>query len=125
MRGVTLHAASEIPMEPIHLLPPEYRRLAEKYGEQHFVRKGDRADLPMPCPFLKSNHCTIYPDRPLVCVLYPFQPGATNGSGDMMLALASGCPEGRRIAKVVHMMAWRIRQQFHALGEDNFMKGIL
>jgi len=111
--------------EPIQLPPPEYRRLSEKYGDSHFIRKGDWADLPMPCPFLKSNRCTIHPDRPLVCVLYPFQPGATNGAGDMMLALGSGCPEGRRIAKAVYMMAWQIRQQFRVLGEDNFMKGIL
>ena len=111
--------------EPIQLFPPDYLRLSKKYGEQHFIRKGDRAELPMPCPFLKSNRCAVYPDRPLVCVIYPFQPGAVDGSGNMMLALASGCPEGRRIARAIYMTAWRIRQQFRALGEDNFMKGIL
>ena len=25
------------------------------------------------CPFLKNNHCTIYPQRPLICHFYPFE----------------------------------------------------
>ena len=111
--------------EPITLVPPEYNRLIEKYGEEHFIWNGKLGILKMPCPFLKNNRCTIYSDRPLVCVLYPFQPGATDGKGNMMVALASGCPEGRRIGKAAYMMSWRIRQQFYALGEENFMRGFL
>ncbi len=111
--------------EPISLLPPEYKRLAEKYGQEHFIRQGDRGIVKMPCPFLRNNRCTIYLDRPLVCVLYPFQPGATDGEGNMMMALAANCPEGRRIAKAAYMMSWRIRQQFNALGESNFMREFL
>lgn len=111
--------------QPIRLLPPEYRRLAEKYGEHHFIKQGDFGIMPMPCPFLKNNRCTIYADRPLVCVLYPFQPGATDGSGNMMLALASSCPEGRRITRQIYMSSWQIRRQFGLLGEENFLEGIL
>lgn len=117
-------------MTPI--VPPEYQRLSEKYGKEHFVEKDGQAFLPMPCPFLKKGPysqlkelCTIYRDRPLPCVLYPFQPGATDGADNMILALASRCPEGRRITKEVYMMAWRIRQQFDLLGEGNFLRGIL
>ena len=105
---------------PLRLLPPEFDKLASKYGEKNFIPDGDSGILPMPCPFLKHNRCTIYPDRPLVCVLYPFQPGATDGANNMMMALASSCPEARRITRAVYLMSWRIRQQFHALGEENF-----
>ncbi len=121
--------------KPIQLLPPEYRSLAEKYGEQHFVRKEEGAELPMPCPFLTlaggedkqpaSPLCTIYPDRPLVCVIYPFQPGATEVAGGTVLALASSCPEGRRVAMGVYMIAWQLRQRFRALGLENFLKVII
>lgn len=107
------------------ILPPEYKRLSEKYGKENFIVKGDEAYLPMPCPFLKANRCTIYRDRPLVCVLYPFQPGAFNGEDKPVIALASSCPEGRRIALRVFMTSWRIRQQFYFLGEKNFMRGLL
>lgn len=110
--------------EPMDVLSPEYQRLAEKYGSHHFIVKGKSAYLPMPCPFLKNNRCTIYRDRPLACVLYPFQPGASDGAGNIILALASSCPEARRIVRSVYMMSWRIRQQFYQLGEGNFMKGI-
>ncbi|GAI58349.1 unnamed protein product, partial [marine sediment metagenome] len=53
---------------PLGLLPPEFNKLASKYGENNFIPDGDSGILPMPCPFLKHNRCTIYPDRPLVCV---------------------------------------------------------
>lgn len=111
--------------EPLSLLPPEYTRLAEKYGREHFIRHGDMDILKMPCPFLKHNRCTIYCDRPLVCVMYPFQPGATDGAGNMMVAFSANCPEGRRIARAAYMMSWRIRQQFYSLGKENFMRGFL
>ncbi len=107
---------------PLWLPPPEFNKLARKYGENHFIPDGDSGILPMPCPFLKHNRCTIYPDRPLVCVLYPFQPGATDGTGNMMMALAASCPEARRITREAYMMSWRIRQQFYSLGEENFME---
>lgn len=105
------------------LLPPEYERLSSKYDRKHFVIKDDSHFLPMPCPFLKNDRCRIYPDRPIVCVIYPFQPGATNGAGEEVLAVASSCPEGRRIARAAYMASWRIRTQFRLLGEDTFLKG--
>ncbi|GAI93966.1 unnamed protein product [marine sediment metagenome] len=109
------------PEGPLRLLPPEFKKLASKYGENHFIPDGDSGILPMPCPFLKHNRCIIYPDRPLVCVIYPFQPGANDGAGNQMMALASSCPDARRITKAAYMMSWRIRQQFYSLGEENFL----
>lgn len=114
------------------MLPPEYERLSAKYGKEHFIVKEDGAYLPMPCPFLRKGPnpqlkqlCKIYQDRPLVCVLYPFQPGANDGAGNHILAVASSCPEGRRIARAVFMTAWRIRQQFRLLGEADFLRGMI
>lgn len=108
----------------ISVLPPEAKRLAEKYGWEHFIIKDDKYWLPTPCPFLKNNRCTIYQDRPLVCVLYPFQPGGTDGEGNPLIALASSCPESRRITKQVFMMSWRIRQKFIQLDDPEIMKVI-
>jgi Fe-S-cluster containining protein len=113
------------------MLPPEYTRLAAKYGAHNFRQKGDGFIMDMPCPFLRKQSpaplkelCTIYPDRPLACVIYPFQPGATDAEGNHMLALASSCPEARRIAKQVYMTSWRIRRQYQQLGKDFFLSGV-
>jgi Fe-S-cluster containining protein len=101
--------------EPTTLLALEYRRLVKKYGAENFILKDGQGFIPMPCPFLKSNRCTIYEDRPLVCVFFPFQPGATNEEGKGMMALASICPEARRITMNVYMAAWWIRHQFRVI----------
>jgi Fe-S-cluster containining protein len=103
--------------EPTQLLPGEYERLLLKYGDSHFIQKSKEALLKTPCPFLKKDRCIIYPDRPLVCVFYPFQPGAINGNGEEVMALASSCPEARRIARSAYMSAWRIRIQYRLTGD--------
>lgn len=114
------------------LLPSEYQRLSAKYGKENFIVKEDVAYLPMPCPFLRKGPypqlkqlCKIYPERPFVCILYPFQPGANDGEGHNILAVASSCPEGRRIARQILMMAWRFRRQYRLIGETDFLKGMM
>jgi len=97
------------------MLLPEYERLAEKYGRKNFLIKDGKAYLPMPCPFLKNGTCGIYEDRPLICVLYPFQTGATDNTGSAMIALASVCPEARRITRNIYMSSWWIRNQFRLI----------
>ncbi len=111
--------------EGLTLLPLEYERLRAQYSEQWFKLRGKWAFLDMPCPFLKKNRCTIYLDRPLACVIYPYQPGATDGEGNMLVALASSCPEARRIARAVYMMSWRIRHKFREVGSADFIRGVL
>lgn len=102
----------------INIVPNEYQYLAQKYGGDHFVFSGGGIFLPYPCPFLKSGRCSIYQDRPLVCTLFPFQPGGTSGLNRELntLALASGCVESRRITRAVFMMQWRLRRQFKRAG---------
>ena len=118
--------------ELTRITAPEYQRLAEKYGKEHFTVKNSKAFLRMPCPFLRKNRpphrgdlCSIYPDRPLVCVLYPFQSGGSAGEGEDVLALASSCPSARRMAKNIYMTAWQIRHQYRLLGDKEFWKGFI
>lgn len=108
--------------KPSYLVPSEYHRLVKKYGREHFPLDIEGAYLPMPCPFLENNWCTIYEDRPLVCVLYPFQPGAVDDGGNSMIALAANCPEARRITRQVFMSSWWIRHQFGLLEEATLKK---
>jgi Fe-S-cluster containining protein len=86
----------------IELTPWECADLVKK-GHGQFIKNGC---LPMPCPFLKTGGCSIYADRPLVCVLYPWQTGRENGKGESTLAVSSSCPEGRRVALKIFMWAW-------------------
>lgn len=105
--------------EDLTLLPIEFQNLKAKYGDEHLRAQGEEYFIKMPCGFLRSdNLCSIYRDRPLSCILYPFQPGGTDGSGRMAIALASSCPEGRRLTKAIYMMSWRIRQAYSAAGQD-------
>lgn len=100
--------------KPICVMPAEFEYLANKYGKDKFITDGTGYALPYPCPFLKAEGCNIYQDRPLVCCLFPFQPGGTAGEdGELnVMALASDCSESRRIARAVYMMTWRLRRQF-------------
>lgn len=114
--------------EPLSLLPSEYEKLTREYSLDALDKIEDGTyGLPMPCPFLESNLCKIYRDRPLVCVLYPFQTGGADAAGNPLLAISSSCPESQRIAANVFMWAWRIRKHFVSLsGEDLILsKGIL
>lgn len=87
----------------------------------HIKGAGKNAHLELPCPFLKSNRCSIYPSRPFMCLIYPFQFG---GYLDRMskpsMSVSSACPEGRRITKQFYIMAWRIMQRFKNLTEIDF-----
>ena len=107
---------------PIEILPPEYSRLQARYGRDKFYFRDNKPCLIMPCTFLYNERCSIYLERPLVC---PFQPGARDGNGNVLMAVASICPEARRIAQRLYMVEWQMRQQFGMLGNDSFIEGIL
>ena len=105
----------------IELLPKEYQILASKFGKQHFINYYSQAQdatgyaMQFPCPFLAEHKCSIYGDRPLICALFPFQDGGFAGEhqNNYVYALASSCPEGRRIARQVYMTFWRLRRLFN------------
>jgi len=95
----------------LYIPPSEAERLSMKYGSGVLGSYEWVRYIPMPCPFLKHEKCSIYEDRPSSCVLYPFQPGATNSTGDHILALDSRCPEARRISTRVYVGLWEIQSK--------------
>ena len=106
----------------LSLLPSEYQRLKDKYGDAHLLATGGEYWIKMPCGFLQGDRCTIYPDRPLVCFLYPFNPGGEGEGGRMAIALESRCPEAQRVTKDIYMTSWRLRQSYRSLGNEDFAK---
>ena len=106
----------------VSLTPEEGRYFSGKYGQSYFTTFEDNLAIPYPCCFLIGHECSIYSDRPLVCALYPFQPGGFAGEEmkENVIAVASDCPEGRRIARTIYMTIWRLRRQFkRAIGNFN------
>jgi len=108
--------------EGIGLIGPEVE-FVQRAGYAHCIQENSLGKcLPYPCPFYSAKHngrgCSIYPDRPFACVLYPFQPGGWLGEeGVLAISVAASCPEGRRIARSVYMHTWRVRQKFMGMKE--------
>lgn len=102
----------------LFVLPTEHQTLSRKYGDKHFRTVNGHTYIQMPCPFLVSNKCSIHEDRPSVCVLYPFQPGANDETGNPLLALDSRCPEARRITMRVYTSMWEIQQRARSFLRD-------
>ena len=102
--------------EPLGITKDEYIAFADKFGESKLKSLGIKLDgvvgsIPIPCPFLKSDMCTIYSDRPLVCILYPLDTGGTDDEGNILISVASHCPEARRIARDILISFYRMRKQ--------------
>lgn len=118
--------------QTLGLISSEYLRLEKIFGSKVLIGKGLKIchngselliDIPLPCPFLdKNNKCSIYNERPLVCVLYPFQPGGSDNMGNTLVALAVDCKEARKIAKRVYLTYWNIRKQYRMLKGTGFFK---
>lgn len=107
--GCKVNCCRSLPGQ-IYLLPLEQERL------------GTDGSLPSPCPFLKNDRCSVYAERPLTCIRYPYQPGAVNKEGLPIIALASECPEACRIARDVYVEYWQIRKKYNTVGEEEFME---
>lgn len=98
---------------PIECMPAEGNILVRKYGQDNFMRRSSTWQIKTPCGFLDSNgKCTIYSERPAVCVMYPFQIGAGDGDNNSLLALDSDCPEARGIALEIYTYRWYLRKSF-------------
>lgn len=100
------------------------REVLEKMNLGHLIKgAGIRPHLAYPCPLLKKKQCTIYADRPIACLLYPFQSGGSITDEHILtMAVSSSCPEGRRIARQVFIMAWHIRQRVNMVTSTDFQK---
>lgn len=111
--------------QEVPLMPGEYRKLSARYGAGPFKRGKECHVIPMPCSFLKEEYhrdwgfhgrCSIYADRPLVCVIFPFQWGGRIDT-EIALSVSSDCSEGRRIAEAVYMASWELRRAFKVAEE--------
>ncbi len=104
----------------------EWVFLRSEHGSQAFREDHSLMDptetgyfLKMPCAFLNHTpnvyRCSIYEDRPLCCVLYPYQAGGRDDSGAEALSVASDCPAARRVALTVYLTEWQIRRAVERL----------
>lgn len=112
------------PDELIALAPSEYDQLVKKHGIEGIQKDRLPWGIKTPCRFLKKNRCTIYQERPVACIAFPMQPGgelAGSYAGPRFeaMAVASYCPEARRIAKSIYMMVWRIKQKVFEIGAED------
>lgn len=111
------------PGNVVALAPGEQKALVVKYGDQGFTTTPPAGAISMPCRFLKGNQCSIYPERPLSCMVFPMQTGGevssdANAPRVEALAVASSCPEGRRIAKAVYKTTWQLKQKYLSLPRE-------
>lgn len=117
--------------QPLPIMPGDFDNLTDKYGKEMMEKVGAKFIympdglyyfIPMPCPFLtnKNNRCKIYEDRPLACLLYPMQLGSINDKGNMLVALASECLEGRRITRIIYKYYYSFRQHFKRVGDKEW-----
>ena len=114
----------------IPFLSTEYLALVDRIGVEKLAKIdikliGNSRYMPTPCPFLHKKTCSIYDIRPVVCVLYPFDPSAVDGQGDIMVSLDPLCPEARRIAKRAYSMLWKLynKMQEAYAQRDELKKG--
>lgn len=96
--------------QSVHLTRADCERLNRLELGNHIIGDGINSHLPLPCPFLKKHRCTIYNDRPLTCIMYPFQPGGKVRETPA-LAVSPTCPEARRIAKRIFNMTYLLKNR--------------
>lgn len=105
----------------VSLTRKEFDYLVGKYGSDGMV-DAKECGIKMPCRFLFSgDSCSIYADRPLVCMFYPMQPGGKINSQEV-LAVASSCPQARAYALQVYMRLWEANKKVNFIGLDEAQK---
>lgn len=114
--GCKAHCCRESINKVIAITRTDYEEL-KIAGSAGCVRKDEDGDLylPVPCPLLQKSLCTVYPNRPMICVLYPFQSGGTDENGRDIISLDSRCPEARRITKDAYLAIWKIRTKCESM----------
>ncbi|MDD5510785.1 MAG: hypothetical protein PHI12_08245 [Dehalococcoidales bacterium] len=113
------------PNNCVSLSVKEHMVLFKKYHTQvikSVYKPGERSDfidMQYPCTLLDNlNHCLAQDEKPFACLIYPLQFGA-KAEGKDLFALASSCPEGRRIARQIFLYRWQLRRSVMRLGVGN------
>lgn len=111
----------------IFLYPDEQARLAKLLGvsQRWFKRMCRRREnghllMPYPCPFYDSQalRCSIYEQRPRVCVQYPFEPGDNDLS---KLNLSSVCPASRAVVVELQIMMNETEEKLGEMERNDIM----
>lgn len=105
------------------VIAPDYRdvsRLAQATDmtslefKKKYMRtdcEGDLVFRQKPCPFLKSNRCSVYEDRPSLCRNYPYlDQGDIQGTMNRVLRNIHFCP-------IVFNTYERLKSHFISLGD--------
>jgi len=85
-RGIPVNLTDE----EVATLCKHLRITAEEFDSRFIDHRALALYIKSPCPFLDGNRCTVYERRPLVCRLYPFNPG---------MSMSATCPMGAEIAR--------------------------
>ena len=103
-----------------NLMQTEIRDLQVKYGKDGFTKDG----LTFPCRFISPTGCSIYEERPMVCMTFPLQGSASSNLGKV-LAVDSACPQAREIALRIYIFAWDLSNKRKQVKDEaeNIMKG--
>ena len=104
---------------PVTLLDSEYASMKWK--------KLPERKLSLPCQFLDCNLCAIYKDRPMNCLMFPIQRGGRiadkyGKNHEEALALASYCPEARRIAMRAYMVIWEVKYKATKVSKEEISR---
>jgi Fe-S-cluster containining protein len=100
----------------IPFLKTELEVLAKRIGDEKLAKMGIKTIeknkyMPIPCPLLHKNTCSIYDIRPFVCIEYPISQTGEDNFGEKVVSLASSCPEARRITKRAYLTLWKLRNK--------------
>jgi Fe-S-cluster containining protein len=100
---------------PIHLLNIDYERLKAVVPDK-FLSYQEGHGISYPCFLLKDNKCSVYGERPFVCVLFPIDMSEIDMK--KCIGLNSSCPESRRIARNIWLMRWRLHRSFNDIKKE-------
>jgi Fe-S-cluster containining protein len=87
----------------IALTQQDYLRLMVIDYDKHVQFRGNEMILPYPCPYLVNNQCSIYANRPSVCITYPMQP-----TNEGYVAIQPDCPQAPAVVKAIYVNIWQI-----------------
>lgn len=114
----------------IPFLKTELEVLAKRVGEEKLAKMGVKsteknAYLPIPCPLLVKNTCSIYDIRPFICIEFPIIQTGEDNFGEKVIGLAGSCPEARRITKRIYLNLWKLQNKMREVISqmDDVMEG--
>jgi Fe-S-cluster containining protein len=94
---------------PIPLMPSDERKLAGLPAYHPVMSPEGCQGLPLPCSFLVDGQCSIYHDRPIVCIFWPVGEGRIGSKS--VIGLDMNCPSAEKLARKVFATEWLLRNR--------------